>query len=296
MKKMWIDYSVFCGMYDINIYNGDCLEVMDLMIEDAYKFEMILCDLPYGTTECKWDKVIDLKVLFEKYKQLITDDGAIILFASQPFTTDLINAGRELFKYELIWDKIKPGGFVSAKLKPLKQHENILVFSKGVTANGSKRNMKYYPQMRKAEGKNIRPINNGSSLSEAVLNERKSMRIAKSDKDYDPTMRYPYSILKYGSQVGECNNSNRLHPTQKPVELLKYLIETYSKKGDKVLDNCIGSGSTAVACLETERGCQGIELDKKYFDLAGRRLTELMCDKRDKEFGYGKYANLFTNL
>lgn len=256
---------------DIRIYCGDCLEIMP---ELEAPVNMTLADLPYGTTECKWDNIVNLNLLFSAYKRICSNIAAIVLFASQPFTTDLINAGRDLFKYELIWNKVKPGGFVSAKLKPLKQHENIIVFSKGATANGSQRNMKYYPQMRKAKDNNIRPINKGSSLSKAVLNKRKSMIIAKSDKDYNPELRYPYSILQYSSQVGECNNLNRLHPTQKPIALFEYLIRTYTNEGDIVLDNVMGSGTTLVAAKQLGRKSIGIEIEEKYCEIAVKRLAQ----------------------
>ena len=278
MKENWMDYSVFCGMYDIKVYHGECLEVMDLMIEDNYLFDMILCDLPYGTTQNKWDSVIPLEQLWIRYEKLIKPNGAIVLTSAEPFTSALVMSNTKLFRYDIIWEKQKGSDPLNANRKPLRSHENILVFYK--------KQPTYNPQftegapyLRKGDCK----------VKSSNFNEAKTI----NDRGSSDGKRYPKTVVKFTS---EGMNSNNLHPTQKPVELLKYLIETYTKKGDKVLDNCSGSGSTAVACLETERSFVGIELDKKYMEISNRRLTELMCDKRDREFGYGKYANLFTNL
>jgi site-specific DNA-methyltransferase (adenine-specific) len=281
MKKMWIDYSCFCGMYDINIYNGDCLEVMDLMVEDNYKFDLILCDLPYGTTACKWDEIIPFDKLWERYNKLITPKGAIVLFGTEPFSSHLRLSNLENWKYDWTWDKITARGHLVAKVRPMQQTEIISVFG------SNKGSINYYPQMID------RPKDKIMTCWECdrteIVGGGKQHKENIKPKVYDQW--YPKTLLRY-SAVN--NSNNKLHQTEKPVELLKYLIETYTKKGDKVLDNCIGSGSTAVACVELERGCQGIELDSKHYEVAVRRLNEIICDKRDKEFGYGKYRNLFT--
>jgi len=251
------------------LYKGDCLEIMPTL--EAGSVDAIITDLPYGTTACAWDSIIPFAPMWEQVKRVLKPSGAFITTGSQPFTSVLIASNLEMFKYEWIWNKVKPSGFPSAKLKPLKQHENILVFSEGATANGSSRNMVYNPQMRKAIQKNVRPINNGSSLSSAVFDKRKNTREAKSDIDYDPTKRYPYSILEYSGQEAECNNGNREHPTQKPLALYKYLVETYTNFGDVVLDICMGSGTTIEAAIRTGRKSIGIEKEQAYYSIAESR-------------------------
>ena len=243
------------------IYNEDCLEGMKNIPDKS--IDMILCDLPYGITACKWDTIIPFEPLWEQYKRVIKDNGAIVLTASQPFTSMLVMSNIKWFKYELIWDKMIGGAFVLAKKRPLPQHENILIFYKKPPI--------YNPQMTNAEPKNIRPVNKGTSQSEAIP---VSGGVAKSEEGYNPNKRYPTSILKYSSKMAECNPLNRVHPTQKPVALFEYLIKTYTNEGETVLDNCIGSGTTAIACINTNRNYIGYELDPKYFDIACQRLDE----------------------
>nr|DAF66709.1 MAG TPA: adenine-specific methyltransferase [Caudoviricetes sp.] len=248
------------------LYQGDCLEAMDKLIEKGIKFDAIIADPPYGTTACKWDSVIPFDAMWERLNKLIKDNGAIVLFGSQPFTSELVHSNINNYKHYWIWDKEICGAFALAKKRPMIVTEEILVFSK----NNNRIN--YYPIMEDAIPKNIRPVNLGSSVSEATP---VSSGIAKSDKNYNPKKRYPKNIIKYSKYNKECNQLNRVHPTQKPVEILEYLIKTYTNEGDLVLDFTMGSGSTGVACLNTNRKFIGIELNEKYFNIAKNRMEEL---------------------
>lgn len=256
----------------IKLYKGDCLIEMD-KIEDE-SIDLILTDLPYGTTEAKWDKVLPFEKLWKEYERVITSTGAIILFSSQNFTIDLINSNRKLFKYFMIWNKKVAGSFAMAQVRPMLIHEEICVFSKGTTMSGGKNNMNYFPIMTEANPENIRPINNGSSASVTNFGQRKNIREAKSKDGYDNKKRYPQSILEYSKYNAECNNTIRQHPTQKPVHLLEYLIRTYSNENDTILDSTMGSGSTGAACVNTNRKFIGIEKDEKYFEIAENRINE----------------------
>lgn len=216
-----------------------------------------------GTTGCKWDSIVPFDAMWDRLNKLIKDNGAIVLFGSQPFTSELVHSNINNYKHYWIWDKEICGAFALAKIRPMIVTEEILVFSK----NNNRIN--YYPIMEDAIPKNIRPVNLGSSVSEATP---VSSGIAKSDKNYNPKKRYPKNIIKYSKYNKECNQLNRVHPTQKPVEILEYLIKTYTNEGDLVLDFTMGSGSTGVACLNTNRKFIGIELDKNYFDIAKNRM------------------------
>lgn len=242
-------------MKNIELYKGDCLKVMDNLIEQNIKVDMILCDLPYGTTSCKWDTIIPYNELWNRYEKLIKDDGSICLFGSEPFSSYLRISNIKLFKYDWVWDKKTGLGFLDSKFRPLKQHELVSVFSKGGCSNGSKIQMKYNPQgLIPTEKKNRNTKSN-------ILNSEPKQR-----KELDTKFtNYPKSILTYGRETG-------LHPTQKPIELLEYLIKTYTNDGDTVLDNCMGSGSTGVAAKHTNRNFIGIELEDTYFDIAENRI------------------------
>lgn len=244
------------------IYLMDCIEGMKLI--PSKSINLILCDLPYGTTACKWDSIINFEELWEQYERIITDNGAIVLTASQPFTSQLVMSNPKLFKYSWVWKKNNTTGFQTVKTQPLKQHEDILVFSKGTIANGSKRNMNYFPQglvrINKQKKVGKKPSYIGA-------------RPKQEGKEYiQEFTNYPRSILEFP------RDKETFHPTQKPIELFKYLINTYSKEGDLVLDNCMGSGTTALACIETGRDFLGFELEEKYFDIANERI-EALCQK-----------------
>lgn len=246
IKGLRISKALFYwGNMELNkIYQGNCLKLMPLI--DNKSIDMILCDLPYGTTACKWDTIIPFEPLWDNYKRIIKDNGAIVLTASQPFTTDLINSNRSWFKYCWVWNKKISGNPLIAKYQPLKIHEDICVFSE------NKHN--YYPEIRKGK---MRKKGGGKSN---LLN----MEMTPSYSDE----YYPVSIIEFSNAV------RGIHPTQKPVALFEYLIKTYTNEGELVLDNCIGSGTTAIACMNTNRNFIGIELEPKYCEIANKRISE----------------------
>lgn len=233
-------------MNNICLKQGDCLELMKDIPDKSV--DMILCDLPYGTTKNKWDSVINLDLLWKQYERIIKDNGCIILFAQTPFDKVLGTSNLKLLKYEWIWQKDNGTGFLNAKKMPLKLHENILVFYKNTPT--------YNPQMRKG----FKPYSQKSGRGSSNYGEQ--IRVITEN---DGT-RYPVDIVEFK------RDKNKLHPTQKPVALLEYLIKTYTNEGNLVLDNCMGSGSTGVACINTNRNFIGIELDENYFNIAKERI------------------------
>jgi site-specific DNA-methyltransferase (adenine-specific) len=230
---------------------GDCLEKMKDIPDKS--IDMILCDLPYGTTACKWDVVIPFEPLWEQYKRIIKDKGAIVLFANQPFTTLLISSNLSAFKYCWIWDKVRGSNFATVKIRPFNAHEDIAVFyDKQPT---------YFPQ--KIEGKPY-------TQKQGYVGKAKQTGLHRKDVvTVNEGDRYPLSILKFSKESGA-------HPTQKPVPLLEYLIKTYTLEGEIVLDNTMGSGSTGVACVNTNRDFIGIEKDEDYFLIAKQRIKDAM--------------------
>ncbi len=247
-------------MPKIELIQGDCLEVMKSIPDGSV--DMVLADPPYGTTACKWDSVIPFEPMWEQLKRVIKPNGAIVMTASQPFTTDLINSARDIFKYEWIWDKVSGKDFYQAKKRPLKQHENILIFSKGNTI--------YNPQMYEADKKNIRDRtkNNTKAQQDTIYGDLKEYTSQKDERK-----RYPGSIFIHSYQENELHYSKRLHNTQKPVALMEYLIKTYTNEGETVLDFTMGSGTTGVACKNLNRNFIGIEMDAEYFKIAEARIN-----------------------
>jgi site-specific DNA-methyltransferase (adenine-specific) len=246
------------GSLELNrIYQMDCLEGMKLIPDKS--IDMILCDLPYGTTSCKWDTIIPLEPLWEQYKRIIKDNGAIVLTAAQPFTSNLVMSNIEWFKYALVWDKVNASSGLHAKLQPLRSHEDILIFGKG--------KITYNPQMEKAEKHRLdkeREIPNGDAFGGKL-----------KKRIYDNKgLKYPKSIIK----ISNANQRGKFHPTQKPVALFEYLIKTYTNEGEIVLDNCIGSGTTAVAALKTNRRFIGFETEPEYIQIANKRLEAVLSD------------------
>jgi site-specific DNA-methyltransferase (adenine-specific) len=244
----------------IDLYNGDCLEIMPTLASASV--DLVLCDLPYGTTACTWDTIIPFAPLWTQYKR-ICPEGAVVLTATQPFTSLLVCSNLDWFKYQWVWKKPRPGGFVSAKLKPLKDTEDVCVFSSRTTANGSSRNMLYNPQgLVRIDKEWKRP---------QKYNDKETGFGRKSH-----ALERTIEFTNYPRTIVEFNNSNRevLHPTQKPVALMEYLIKTYTNPGDVVLDNCMGSGTTGVAAVNTGRRFIGIEKDPNYFAIAERRIRE----------------------
>ena len=235
-------------MVNLNkIYNEDCLIGMKNI--DDKSIDMILCDLPYGTTQNKWDSVIPLDKLWEQYNRIIKDKGAIVLFAQTPFDKVLGASNLSILKYEWIWKKSKPTGHLNSKKMPLKQHENILVF---------------YKKLPTYNCLNLEKVN------KLVSRTNKGNYGECSKTTRQEYTGYPRSILEYNSII----TKEQLHPTQKPIELLEYLVKTYSNECEIILDNCIGSGSTAIACINTNRQYIGFEMDTTYFDLANKRIEE----------------------
>lgn len=237
---------------NIQLKQGDCLKLMKEIPDQSV--DMILCDLPYGATRCKWDTVIPLEPLWAQYKRVIKTNGAIVLFGSEPFASRLRLSNLEWYKYDWIWDKVKGTGFLNAKKQPMRNHENILVFyGKQCVYNPQKT----FGHVRKQAYKSKR-------LQTEVYGEQ------KSDTVYDSTERYPRSIQVFSTDT----QKSSLHPTQKPVTLLEYLIRTYTNEHETVLDSCMGSGSTGVACVNTSRNFIGMELDERYFQIAKKRIYE----------------------
>lgn len=251
------------------VTQGDCLEVMRGIADKSV--DMILCDLPYGTTRNKWDSIIPLDALWEQYERVIKDNGAVVLTAQTPFDKVLGCSNLKMLKYEWIWDKRVGTGFLNAKKMPLKSHENILIFYKNLPT--------YNPQMTDAKQKNIRPLTVGQQTSKNYGYLRK----LKTSDDYVPTKRYPISLISYSKNAAELNSRKRLHPTQKPVALFEYLIRTYTNEGETVLDNCIGSGTTAVAAINTGRNFIGIEREPEYVKIANKRIKDALVIKKPKE-------------
>ncbi len=239
----------------MTLINADCLEAMKT-IEDG-SIDMILCDLTYGTTKCKWDTVIPFDLLWAQYTRIIKHGKAIVLTGSQPFSSALVMSNPAMFKYEWVWEKSKASNFLLAKKQPLKAHENILVFSKGTPC--------YYPQ--KTQGKpyyrgGINQKHDNPEVSNNIPNYHSHIR--KSEDG----MRFPRSVQYFKTAEFE----GKFHPTQKPVALFEYLIKTYTNVGEVVLDNCMGSGTTGVACQNTNREFIGIEKYEDTFEIAKKRL------------------------
>ena len=244
-----------------SIKQGDCLELMREIPDKSV--DMILCDLPYGTTQNKSDIIIPFDKLWNSYERIIKDNGAIVLFAQGVFYVDLINSNRKLFRYDLIWDKVLTSGFLNAKRMPLRQHEQIAVFYKKLP--------KYNPQF--TSGKPLH--SKGKTYKDKpIVNQNYGVFHTADDSRAGSTEKYPTSILKFQKP----HPSISVHRTQKSVELLEWLINTYTDEGETVLDNCMGSGSTGVACVNTNRNFIGYELDEKYFEIAEKRINETMCN------------------
>ena len=236
---------------------GDCLELMEDIPNSSV--DMILTDPPYGTTACKWDSIIPLEPMWAQLKRIIKPNSAIVMTASQPFTTTLIASNMKMFRYCWVWDKTTHANFQLAKLQPLKITEDVIVFSHGRSANGAKNKAIYYPIM----GKHDKPISGGTPSTKLLNNH--SMKAVKNR-----TESYPKNVITFKRP----SVNDRLHPTQKPVALMEYLIKTYTNEGEMVLDFTMGSGTTGVACKNLNRDFIGIELDKEYFEIAKKRIEE----------------------
>ena len=253
---------------NIIIKQGDCLELMKDIPDKS--IDMILCDLPYGTTACKWDTVIPFEILWKEYERIIKNKCAIALFGSEPFSSYLRISNIKLYKYDWIWIKSKASDFINANCRPMKKHEIISIFSFGKSSPPvTDKNMKYFPQeIVYGEKKKIRKGSLG------IGRDRDSQQGEYISKGSN----YPTSILSFS------NDGKTFHPTQKPVALLEYLIKTYTNENDLVLDNCAGSFSTAIACINTGRRFIGYELDEKYFEFGKNRILDHLTKKEEMLF------------
>jgi len=248
----------------MKVIHGDCLEKMKL-IPDG-RIDAIITDLPYGTTVCKWDSVIPFEPMWEQLKRIIKPDGAIVLFGIQPFTSALVMSNVDMFKYEWIWQSNRAANFAQAPYMPLKITEHVLVFSFAGIAKNSKNRMIYNPQ--------------GLFDVDKVCTGKRSNDHRPSRTDQKP---YRQKKSGYPTQIIKVNKDPRpIHPTQKPLDLLEHLIKTYTNEGETVLDFTMGSGSTGVACVNTNRNFIGIEKDDKYFEIAKNRIIKSMKIKKGK--------------
>ncbi len=244
-------------MPKIELIQGDCLEKMKDIPDGS--IDMILCDLPYGVLNksnpsAKWDSVIPFEKLWEQYERIIKDNGAMVLTAQGMFSANLMKSNEKLWRYNLVWKKgNRVSGFLNAKRQPLRNHEDIIVFSKGQTV--------YHPQMTIGEKNHKKGGGNHKNTQRCYGNLIDTPTVLTNEK-------YPLSIIDFARE------HSPIHPTQKPVALFEYLIKTYTNEGETVLDNCMGSGTTGVACINTNRNFIGIELDPEYFKIAEKRINE----------------------
>ena len=236
------------------IYNEDCLTGMKRLPDKS--IDMILCDLPYGRTKNRWDKIIPFNLLWEQYTRIIKDRGAIVLFADGLFMADLMNSNRKMWKYNIVWDKVLTSGFLNANIQPLRVHEEMVVFYKKQPI--------YNPQ--KTKGK---PNHSKGKPKECVNNNYGKFNFVDNNEELGD-MKHPTSIWRFQKP----HPSKSLHPTEKPIDLCVDLIKTFTTEGNIVLDNCVGSGSTLVACIKTNRKYIGFEIETKFYDITNKRLKQ----------------------
>ena len=269
-------------MAEYKIYNGDCLEVMNKLIEDGIKVDVIITDPPYGTTKCKWDTVIPFEPMWERINKLIKDNGAIVLFGNQPFISELIHSNINKFREEVVWLKNKSGNGFKANQKHIKIHENIVVFSK-------KGKYIYNPQKWLVSDKEF--LTQRKTFNEVEVGNNIYAPIKRVRKKDDGT-RNPISIISSAVPFTPSKTKNynenidiRFHPTQKPIDLLEYLIKTYTNEGETVLDFTMGSGSTGIACMNTNRNFIGIELDENYYNTSKDRIEKAKEEYINEMYG-----------
>jgi DNA modification methylase len=253
-KNIEIPQCVQPAVTSSAVLYGDCLELMKNITDRSV--DMILCDLPYGTTACKWDVVLDFDKLWEQYERIIKPNGAILLFGSEPFSSAMRLSNIKSYRYDLIWEKSHSRGFLNAWRQPMRKHENISLFYK--------KQPTYNPILVDKKIENIRPNSKRTRSSQFNGGEFDN---CETKRKCPNTKSMPDSILKFNSKV-----SPIIHPTQKPVDLFEYLIKTYTNEGETVLDNCAGSGTTGIACINTNRNCILIENEQKYFDVINQRI------------------------
>jgi site-specific DNA-methyltransferase (adenine-specific) len=241
-------------MVDIKLIQGDCLEKMKEIPDGS--IDAIITDPPYGTTACKWDAVIPLDAMWEQLKRIIKPNGAIVLFGSQPFTSALVMSNIKMFKYNWVWDKKIPSGMSYARYQPMRQHEDVVVFCDGRTTYNAQKTLRN------------KPIKGGGMSKGETTNNQNLKALKKTYTHKNPTTLISFDKVRRGS----------VHPTQKPVALMEYLIKTYTNEGETVLDFTMGSGSTGVACINTNRNFIGIELDEGYFKIAQDRINQAVIN------------------
>ena len=259
---------------EYKLYNGDCLAVMDKLIEQGVKVDAIITDPPYGTTACKWDTVIPFDEMWNRLNKLIKPTGAIALFATEPFATKLRMSNFENYRYDWYCIKTKPSLYQHAKNRPMRAIENVCVFSKSKWGHKSQlkdKRMEYNPQGISSIG--IKTVTKNFNAG-GVVGERPN----QIGKQYEAFTGFPNDVLEFKSITGK----SCLHPTQKPVDLLEYLIRTYTNENDLVLDFTMGSGSTGVACLNTNRKFIGVEINEKYFNIAKDRIEVAILTNKQK--------------
>ena len=247
----------------IDLWHGDCLELMKGIPDNS--IDMVLTDPPYGTTACKWDTVIDFDLMWEQLKRITKDSGPICMFGTEPFSSHLRMSNIKMFKYDWIWDKKLCADFYGAKHRPMTRHEIVSVFTSGTVSQGGKKPSPYFPIMTRREKERV--------YTDSVNMNRKNPK----SKSFNGKEYKGLSKDKYPTSIIEASNANRkakIHPTQKPVALLEYLIKTYTLENETVLDFTMGSGSTGVACKNLNRNFIGIEKEEKYFQIAKARINE----------------------
>jgi len=244
----------------IDLRLGECLEQMKEIPTGS--IDAIITDPPYGTTACKWDSVIDFDLMWEQLNRIIKPNGAIVLFGSEPFSSALRMSNIKYYKYDWYWDKVNSGNFATAKYNPLKVIETISIFCKN--------RVSYYPIMEDADETKNRPIVEVKKQYDAT--QGMGSGIFKENPNRDRSKRFPKNLLKYNNREAELNMLNRIHPTQKPIALMEYLIKTYTNENETVLDFTMGSGTTGLACKNLFRNFIGIEMDENYFNIASDRI------------------------
>lgn len=243
----------------IELYNGDCLDIMKNIADNSV--DCVLCDPPYGTTPIEWDNILDFNLLWEQYNRILKYNGVVLLFGQEPFSTYVRMSNIKDYKYDWYWEKERITNVFQVKNRPGKTVENIMVFYKVQCT--------YNPQKTEHIGKKV--TNKIGENARWSVTQSGYNQTTKPTEYNDDGTRYPTQVLR----INRDNPRERLHPTQKPIEVLSYLLETYTNKGDLVLDNCMGSGSTGVACKLLDRNFIGIELDKDYFDIAENRINNV---------------------
>ena len=252
----------------IDLRKGDCLELMKDLPDKS--IDAIITDPPYGTTTCKWDSVIPFDKMWKQLNRIIKPNGAILLFGQEPFSSFLRCSNINNYRYDWIWDKVSTTNFANAKKMPLSCYEVISVFYKSLPT--------YNPQMTDAKSDRIRPISKPKENT-SETNKQASGKTRQYSENYDNTKRFPRKIIEVSCRLAECNSLNRVHPTQKPELLMEYLIKTYTNDNEVVLDFTMGSGTTGVACVNTNRNFIGMELDDKYFEIAKKRIEKAIAEK-----------------